>query len=91
MTKWSQDKIDRGAAEHQERVALDNPVSYVTPMDVFQRLIDEYKSKGATEIKHTVVWDKSKEWTTLIHQAIGHPDNPGDGENDTRPCPPCAG
>ena len=91
MTKWSQDKIDRGAAEHQERVAFDNPVSYVTPMAVFERLVAEFKSQGATEIKHTVVWDKSKSWMTLVHQAVG-PDGPcGDGENDTRPCPPLCG
>ena len=87
--KLTQKDVDQGVAaldQLRERIV---PKHFETSIEVFEGLIEEFKSQGATHIRHVLFWDKKNAWLTLAHSAVGGPDNPHGLGNDTHPCPPC--
>ena len=60
------------------------PKSMRTPRETIERLFAE--NPESTHLEQVFMWDEKGEFLTVVNYAV--PSNPGDGENDTRPCPP---
>ena len=84
MKELTQKQVDDSVAaldQLRERII---PKYIVTPRATIERLFAA--SPESTQLKQVFMWDEKGEFLTVVNYAV--PSNPGDGENDTRPCPP---
>ena len=84
MKELTQRQVDDGVAaldQLRERII---PKYFVTPRETIEALFAE--SPEATHLTQVLIWDEKGEFLTVVNYAV--PSNPGDGENDSQPCPP---
>ena len=87
MKELTEKEVDEGIAalgKLRERIV---PKYFQTPVELFKELMEQHPD--ATHIRQVLMWDEKGEFLTLANYA--EPSNPGDGANDTRPCPPDCG
>lgn len=82
--KLTDKQIDGGITalnQLRERII---PRSMRTPRATIQALFAE--NPESTHLEQVFMWDEKGDFLTVVNYAV--PSNPGDGENDTNPCPP---